>query len=210
MRRYGDRMQVRGRRLRFTAVLAIVVLALTGFSRGHGHSHSRHSRGGGGGGGCSSSHQDHDSSSSTSGGGSSYDDSYGDTDDDDSYGGSSTTSGSTSGGYYNRRRTHRPTATPSGGSSGTTLREGTAKLISCATEKRPYATVEITNPNNRKATFQAWVTFYNAVDTSVAGSQSPEVSVPAKGKATVRVPLTETLLPAVDHCEAAEEAQLSS
>ncbi|MEU0596763.1 hypothetical protein ABZ484_00630 [Streptomyces sp. NPDC006393] len=198
-------MQVRGRRLRFTAVLAIVVLALTGFSRGHGHSHSHHS--GGGGGGCSSSHQDHDSSSSTSGGGSSYDDSYGDTDDDDSYG-SSTTSGSTSGGYYNRRRT--PTSTPSGGSNGTTLREGTAKLISCATEKRPYATVEITNPNSRTATFQARVTFYNAVDTNVASSQSPEVSVPAKGKVTVRVPLTETLLASVDHCEADPEAQLRS
>lgn len=203
-------MQVRGRRLRFTAVLATVVLALTGFSRGHGHSHSRHS--GGGGGGCSSSHQDHDSStSSTSGGGSSYDDSYGDTNDDDAYGSSTTSgSGSTSGGSYNRRPTHHPTSTPSGGGSATTLRQGTAKLISCATEKRPYATVEITNPNNRRATFQAWVTFYNAVGNTVAGVQSPELSVPAKGKATVRVPVTETLLPAIDHCETAEEADLSS
>ncbi|WP_030165177.1 hypothetical protein [Streptomyces sp. NRRL S-813] len=196
-------MQVRGRRLRFTAVLAIVVLALTGFSRGHGHGHSHHSSGGGGG-GCSSSHQDHDSSSSSTSGGGSYDDSSGDS-DDDSYG-----SSSTSGGSYNRRRTYDPTPTPSGGSSGTTLTAGTAKLISCATEKRPYATVEITNPNNRKATFQAWVTFYDADGAFLVSDTSPEVSVPAKGKATTRVPLDKSFVPAVDHCEADEEAQLRS
>ncbi|MGW0081124.1 hypothetical protein [Streptomyces sp. NPDC003393] len=213
-------MQVRGRRLRFTAVLAIVVLALTGFSRGHGHSH--HS--GGGGGGCSSSHQDHDSSSSTtSGGGSSYDDSYDDPYGDssgDSYGDpsgdsyddtyGSSTSGGTSGGSYDRRRTHRPTSTPSGGSSGTALKSGTVKLISCATEKRPYATVEITNPNNRTATFLAWVTFYDADGAFLVSDTSSEVSVPAKGKATTRVPLGTNFLPAVDHCEADEEAQLGS
>ncbi|GHE75296.1 hypothetical protein GCM10014715_32760 [Streptomyces spiralis] len=198
-------MQVRGRRLRFTAVLAIVVLALTGFSRGHGHGHSHHSSGGGGG-GCSSSHQDHDSSSSSTSGGGSYDDSSGDS-DDDSYG--SSTSGGTSGGSYNRP-THRPTSTPSGGSSGTTLTAGTAKLISCATEKRPYATVEITNPNNRKATFQAWVTFYDADGAFLVSDTSPEVSVPARGKATTRVPLDKSFVPAVDHCEADEEAQLRS
>ncbi|MGW5196599.1 hypothetical protein [Streptomyces spiralis] len=195
-------MQVRGRRLRFTAVLAIVVLALTGFSRGHGHSHGHSHHSGGGGGGCSSSHQDHDSSSSTSGGGS-YDDSSGDS-DDDSYG-----SSSTSGGSYNRRTRH-PTPTPSGASSGTTLTAGTAKLISCATGKRPYATVEITNPNNRKATFQAWVTFYDADGAFLVSDTSPEVSVPAEGKATTRVPLDKSFLPAVDHCEADEEAQLRS
>ncbi|WAZ22391.1 hypothetical protein STRCI_003643 [Streptomyces cinnabarinus] len=53
-------MDLRGRKLKFTAVTAMVVLALTGFSSGRGH-------GGGGdgdsGGGCSSSSQNHDSSS---------------------------------------------------------------------------------------------------------------------------------------------------
>ncbi|GLW50937.1 hypothetical protein Stsp02_65980 [Streptomyces sp. NBRC 14336] len=53
-------MDLRGRKLKFTAVTALVVLSLTGFSSGRGHG------GGDGdsGGGCSSSSQNHDSSSS--------------------------------------------------------------------------------------------------------------------------------------------------
>src|SRR3954467_4160314 len=62
-------MHLRGRRLKFTAVLAFVVLALTGFT-GHRTGKSRSPSGHGGtshssGGGCSSSAQDHDSSSSS-------------------------------------------------------------------------------------------------------------------------------------------------
>ncbi|MFE1879735.1 hypothetical protein [Streptomyces diastatochromogenes] len=191
-------MQTRTRALKFTAVLTLVVLSLTGFSTGRHH--SRH--GSGGGGGCSSSHQDHDSSSSTSGGGS-YDDS-----DDDSYGSSGTsTSGSTSGGYHTRRPTHRATSTPSGG-SGKRLEDGTAKLISCATEKKPYATVEITNPNNREAEFQARVTFYDDEGTEILDNASYTVTVPAKGKATTQVTVGERLLLKVDHCEAHPEAQV--
>jgi hypothetical protein len=56
-------MHSRGRVLRFTAVTATVVLALTGFSSGHkssGRHKSSHSDSDGGG-GCSSSSQDHDS-----------------------------------------------------------------------------------------------------------------------------------------------------
>ncbi|MFF3347430.1 hypothetical protein [Streptomyces sp. NPDC002779] len=55
-------MDLRGRRLKYAAVTAMVVLALTGFSSGRGTGGS----GGDGdsGGGCSSSGQDHDSSSS--------------------------------------------------------------------------------------------------------------------------------------------------
>ncbi|MGW2740896.1 hypothetical protein [Streptomyces sp. NPDC001450] len=189
-------MRTRGRTLKFTAVLTFVVLSLTGFSTGRHH--SRHS-GGGGGGGCSSSHQDHDSSSSsTSGGGS----------DDDSYGSSGTsTSGSTSGGYYTRRPTHRATSTPSGG-SGKRLEDGTAKLISCATEKKPYATVEITNPNNREAEFQARVTFYDDEGTEVLDNASYTVTVPAKGRATTQVTVGERLRLKVDHCQAHPEAQV--
>lgn len=68
-------MDLRGRKLKFAAVTALVVLSLTGFSSGRGNGGS----GGDGdsGGGCSSSGQDHDSSSSR------YDD-----DDDVSSGGS--------------------------------------------------------------------------------------------------------------------------
>ncbi|MFE6285777.1 hypothetical protein [Streptomyces sp. NPDC057877] len=54
-------MQIRGSALRLTAVSALVVLTLTGFSTGRS---SGGSGGGDGGGGCSSSGQDHDSSSS--------------------------------------------------------------------------------------------------------------------------------------------------
>ncbi|GAA2247522.1 hypothetical protein GCM10010415_02110 [Streptomyces atrovirens] len=71
-------MDPRGNTLKLTAVSALVVLTLTGFSTGRGH-------GGGsddGGGGCSSSSQDHDSSSGSGGG------SYRDHDDDDDTSGS--------------------------------------------------------------------------------------------------------------------------
>ncbi|MFE7232165.1 hypothetical protein ACFY3J_11570 [Streptomyces sp. NPDC001231] len=190
-------MQTRGRRIRFTVVSAVVVLALTGFSQGHGHGRSRHS--GGGGGGCSNSHQDHDSSTSSgSYGGSSsgsYGGSYGDSDDD---GGTSGT-----GGTYNRRPGYRSTPTsPSGTGRSRGLRDATVRLISCATRKKPYATVEVTNPNDSRADFQAWVTFYNTGGTQLLKNSSPVVPVPAKGKATTEVPLGEPFLSSADHCEA--------
>jgi hypothetical protein len=197
-------MQKRGRRLKFTAVLAMVVLALTGFSTGrHGSSKSRHSSGGGGG-GCSSSSQNHDSSSTSSGGSySSGSTTSGSSDDyDDSYGDSTSTSssGSSSGSSYNRRPNHR--STPSSSSTGkSTLEDGTAKLISCATKKKPYATVEVTNPNSRKATFWTSVTFKDDADIWITDEYA-EVSVPAKGKATVRVNVGGSgLVDSVDHCE---------
>ncbi|MEV0177384.1 hypothetical protein AB0I00_40590 [Streptomyces sp. NPDC050803] len=63
-------MDLRGRKLKFTAVTALVVLALTGFSSGRGHGGSSGDSDSGG--GCSSSSQNHDSSS-------------GSRDDDDDY-----------------------------------------------------------------------------------------------------------------------------
>ncbi|MFF7976808.1 hypothetical protein [Streptomyces sp. NPDC007905] len=188
-------MQSRTRALKFTAVLSFVVLSLTGFSTGRHH--SRH--GGAGGGGCSSSHQDHDSSSSSTSGGGSYDDS-----DEASYG-SSGTSGSTGGGYhYTRRPTHRATSTPSGGGSKP-LRDGTAKLISCATEKKPYATVEVTNPNDRKGTFSVDVSFRDGSDAE-ADYGYTYVTVPAKGRATVRVKPDSGNADLIDHCRVEPEA----
>ncbi|MCM1969906.1 hypothetical protein [Streptomyces sp. G1] len=53
-------MDLRGRKLKFTAVAVLVVLSLTGFSSGRGHGGSGD---GDSGGGCSSSSQNHDSSS---------------------------------------------------------------------------------------------------------------------------------------------------
>ncbi|MGW2897883.1 hypothetical protein ACWDAO_25620 [Streptomyces sp. NPDC001212] len=185
-------MQTRGRRIRFAVVSAVVVLALTGFSQGHGHGRSRHS--GGGGGGCSNSHQDHDSSTSSGSYGGSSSDSYGDSDDD---GGTSGT-----GGTYNRRPGYRSTPTsPSVTGRSRDLRDATVRLISCATRGKPYATVEITNPNDSKADFQAWVTFYDTGGTQLLKNSSPVVPVPAKGRATTEVPLGETFRSSADHCE---------
>ncbi|MDV9172172.1 hypothetical protein R6V09_18905 [Streptomyces sp. W16] len=181
-------MQTRGRRLRFTAVLALTVLTLTGFSTGRHHSSSsRHGHGsGGGGGGCSSSSQDHDTSTSSTSGGSS--------------GGSS----------YTRRPNYRstPDSTASSGSGTSSLLDGTANLVSCATAKRRYATVEVSNPNSRRAGFAVHVTFLDAENTEVDYNLAG-VQVPAKGKATVRVPVGDTSTP-VDHCEVDREADVSS
>lgn len=62
-------MNPRGNTLKLTAVSALVVLTLTGFSTGRGSGGD-----GGGGGGCSSSDQNHDSSSSGGGSHRDYDD----------------------------------------------------------------------------------------------------------------------------------------
>ena len=106
-------MNSRGNTLKLTAVSALVVLTLTGFSTGRSSGGS-----GDGGGGCSSSSQNHDSSSSHR-------------DDDDDY---DAGSGGTGG---------------SGGNASTSLRDATVELVTCASQKTPYATVEVTNPNAR-------------------------------------------------------------
>ncbi|MGA5359797.1 hypothetical protein [Streptomyces purpurascens] len=198
-------MQIRGRRLKFTAVLVLVVLALTGFSTGRGRGGSHGHGGGSGGGGCSSSSQDHDSSrSSTSGGGyggGSYDS------DDDSYG-SSGSGGSGGGSSYTRRPNYGSTPTSSAGSgSRKALRDGTAKLVSCATPARPYATVEVSNPNGREADFSVSVTFEDAQGVTVIDRYG-DVTVPANGKATVDVQVGggTGLADSVDHCEVDRQA----
>jgi hypothetical protein len=196
-------MDSRGSTLKLTAVLALVVLALTGFSSGR-HGHGKSSRGSGGG-GCSSSSQNHGGSStssgSTSGGGSAG--SYRSDDDDPTYG--SSTSGGGSG--YNRRPGYRSTPTSSSTGSGTALKAGTAKLVSCATASTPYATVEIANPNKRSTDFQAWVTFYDTGGTLLFRTQSDMVTVPAKSKAKTEVKLGERFLASVDHCQVDQQVE---
>ena len=198
-------MQTRGRKLRYTAVLVLVVLALTGFSSGRGRGGSHGHRGGGG--GCSSSSQDHDSSrSSTSSGGSygsssSSGGSYGS--DDDDYG-----SSSSGGNSYTRRPNYGSTPTSSSGSgSGKALKDGTARLVRCATPAAPYATVEVRNPNGRKADFSVSVTFEDAQGITVV-SRYGDVTVPANGTATVdvRVGGGAGLADSVDHCEVDRQA----
>lgn len=70
--------------------------------------------------------------------------------------------------------------------------------MSCATAKKPYATVEVGNPNSRKATFSVDVTFEDAQDNEVDYNYT-DVKVPANGKATVRVRFLGSSTP-VDHC----------
>ncbi|MGW4885324.1 hypothetical protein [Streptomyces murinus] len=207
-------MPTRTRALKFTAVLTFVVLSLTGFSRGghasHGHSYG-HGHGSGGGGGCSSSHQDHDtssssSSSSTSGGGS-YDDTG-----DDSYvsgGTASTSTTGATGGTYRHRPTHDTTpSASSGGGSG--LQDGRVTLISCASAKKPYATVELTNPNGRKATFGVEVSFQDRDDTELDFNYK-DVTVPANGTVRAEIAYDAGYSPDLpDHCEVEPRADVES
>ncbi|MDQ1046449.1 hypothetical protein [Streptomyces sp. V4I2] len=159
-------MQLRGSRLKFTAVAVLVVLSLTGFSSGRGHGSS--SSGGSSssdGGGCSSSGQDHDSSSSSTSGGGTYRD-Y-DDDDDDDYGSSGSSSG---------------------GSTSTAPADAEVELVSCVTEADAYATVEVTNPNSVGHYFTVTVRFLDA-DSQQVDVQSVDEFVAANDKAKVQVPL---------------------
>ena len=172
-------MTTRGRALRYTAISALVVLSLTGFSTGrHGHG------GDGSGGGCSSSGQDHDGSSSTSGGGDAY------KDDDDTYG----TGGS---GHHEDDDTY---GDDSGGGSGEA--EGAVlNLITCVRVDQPLSTVEVSNPNAVERTFPVTVLFKDADGTTI-DEGTEEVTVPADGVSAVRVPFDGSGIP--DHCEVTE------
>ncbi|MFI0960569.1 hypothetical protein ACH4S8_03965 [Streptomyces sp. NPDC021080] len=195
-------MYTRGRRLKFTAVSAMVVLALTGFSSGRGHGSRSHH--GDGGGGCSSSGQDHDGSSASSGG-SSGGDPYGSSssgssgsDADDS----GTATGGSGGATHRPRSTGRstPTASPSG-DTARPLKDGTAVLRHCASTDDPYATVEVRNPNGREGLFTVGISFKDAHGFTMIKT-SDQVSVPAKDKATVRVPVAGAgHVDEIDHCE---------
>ncbi|MFJ4711421.1 hypothetical protein [Streptomyces sp. NPDC088785] len=191
----------RGRRgWKLTAVAALVVLALTGFSRGHGRHHSS----GGGGGGCSSSSQDHDSSSHSTSGGSTYDSS---TYDGSTYGGSTPDDDDDPVAVPTVR--HRNRSTPSATAGGTALQEGTARLLGCADATRPWSTVEVTNPNGRAVTYTVSTTYFDDADRRIQ-EKTARVRVPARGKAVAKVPVDTRaeVLDRVDHCEADPEALL--
>ncbi|PZG81731.1 hypothetical protein C1I97_35655 [Streptomyces sp. NTH33] len=194
-------MQSRGRTLRFAVVSASVVLCLTGFTTGRGHGHGHHGGSGGsssgGGGGCSSSSQDHDSSSSSSGGGVYKDDGQG-----DSYGGS--------GSNRDRYDGDNDDSYGSGSGSGTSEPDSQnvmVKLLSCATKKKPYATVEVTSLNaTTEGRFAVTVSFRDARGIKIV-SAVEEADVPANGKVTVRVPVPgRDRIARVDHCDLDPEA----
>ncbi|MFI9467612.1 hypothetical protein ACIHBQ_09085 [Streptomyces sp. NPDC052492] len=172
-------MTSRGKTLRLTAVSALVVLALTGFSTGRGHGHGS---GGDGGGGCSSSGQNHDSSGS---GGGSHRDYYDDDDDDYDYG--------DSGGSGGVDTTASPDA-------------ATVTLVDCASEETPYATVEVGNSDTVDGTFTVTVDFVDAGGATLV-SRTQEVTVPAGGTTPVRIAVDDAeSLPLIDECDVASFA----
>ncbi|MER7743616.1 hypothetical protein ABTX34_35920 [Streptomyces sp. NPDC096538] len=164
-------MTSRGKTLRLTAVSALVVLALTGFSTGRGHG-----SGGDGEGGCSSSSQNHDSSSS--GGGSHRD--YYDDDDDDDYG--------DSGGSGGVDTTASPDA-------------AMVTLVDCASQETPYATVEVANSGTVEGTFTVTVDFLDAAGASlVSRTQEVTVPAGGSTPARIAVDDAESV-PLIDECD---------
>ncbi|MFJ9664428.1 hypothetical protein ACIRPP_07370 [Streptomyces sp. NPDC101219] len=174
-------MRLRGNTLRLTAVSALVVLTLTGFSTG------RHRGGdGGGGGGCSSSSQNHDSSPKSGG--------YHRDDDDDDYDYGSSGSDSTGG--------SDATATAT-----STLTDATVELLKCASKSARHATVRVTNPNLSDGSFTVRVVFENRAGVRITTGRQ-QVDVPADDSVTVRVPVGGDAKRAarVAHCEPEPEA----
>ncbi|WP_369244346.1 hypothetical protein [Streptomyces sp. R41] len=81
------------------------------------------------------------------------------------------------------------------------MKDGTAVLIHCASTDDPYATVEVSNPNGREGLFTAKISFKNEHGFTIIDT-GDQVSVPAKDKATVRVPVASTgRVDEIDHCE---------
>ncbi|WP_077800137.1 hypothetical protein [Streptomyces sp. JHA26] len=178
-------MTTRGRALRFTAVSALVVLSLTGFTAGRGHGHGHGSDDGGG--GCSSSSQDHDSSSSSS--------------DGDVYKDDGSSGSGTSGGYGDGRSHYDDDDDDDGGSgdSSGALQAATVELVSCATADDPYATVEVTNPNDVEYTFAVTVFFKDGGDVTLDDARQ-ETTVPAGSTSRVRLAF-DAPGEVADHCE---------
>ncbi|MFF5158832.1 hypothetical protein ACFY3N_21875 [Streptomyces sp. NPDC000348] len=170
-------MHPRGNTLRLTAVSALVVLTLTGFSTGRGHG-----GGDGGGGGCSSSGQNHDSSSS--GGGS-----HRDYDDDDDY-------GSGSGGDHGSDGD----AGDSGGSASSSEQGALVSLVDCASKETPYATVEVTNQNTADGVFTVTVRFEDETGAEVL-TRSQDVAVPGTGTVPIRVEIGDEDVTRIAACE---------
>ncbi|MFJ9011772.1 hypothetical protein [Streptomyces canus] len=88
-----------------------------------------------------------------------------------------------------------------------TLQDGTALVVSCATKAVPYATVEVSNPNSRQATFEVEFAFAEAAGKALS-SQTKRVTVPARGTSNVQVKASPSLLAELDHCQVEPEADL--
>jgi len=155
------------RQLKLIAAVAVVLVALSGFSPGRRGSSHHHS----GGGGCSSSNSSSHNSSS------SYDD------DDDS--GSSYDKGYNDG-YRRGNRydtTPNPTRSSTGGSSTPT---GTIEECAAQGGGRPVAVVSVQNPNGGRKTYTVKVDFRDATG-GVVDSGSATAGVSGNGTESVDV-----------------------
>ncbi|MEV7678620.1 hypothetical protein AB0O64_08685 [Streptomyces sp. NPDC088341] len=157
------------RRMRFAAVLVVVVLALTGFSSGKGKSKGSSGGGGGGGGGGCSSSKKSNGGYVGAGAGSDYDSDY---DSGDDYNGSS--SGSTADPYA---------------TSSDTVRARVVTCVRKASGKRKavtYATVRVEAPTGTTGVYEIDVDFKDASGT-VVDSADTEVTLESGESKTLRI-----------------------
>ncbi|WP_070020696.1 hypothetical protein [Streptomyces nanshensis] len=159
------------RHLRLIAAVAVVLVALSGFSpgrKGGGRSHSHSS-----GGGCSSSSTSSHNSHSGSG-------SYDGTSDDRSYG-----SGD---GYRNSRRYNHTTGTTTGSRNGTTDASPSGTVTRCAAQSgsEAKAVVDVRNPNRVGKSYRVTVVFLDASGATV-DSGTAEVRVGSRATQSVDV-----------------------
>lgn len=87
------------------------------------------------------------------------------------------------------------------------LQDGSAVLVSCATKATPYATVEVSNPNSRQATFEVEFSFTDASGGTLS-SGDKQISVSARGTSRIQVPASRAVLAKLDHCLVEPEADL--
>ncbi|MFG2120733.1 hypothetical protein [Streptomyces sp. NPDC048710] len=95
-----------------------------------------------------------------------------------------------------------------GGGNGY-IEAATVKLVSCATRKKPYATVEVTNPNDTSATFSVTV-YYKDKRSKFIDYDDLDVTVPANGRQTARIPFNKAYFARLDHCEPQSNATVVS
>ncbi|WP_405557520.1 hypothetical protein OIE52_23095 [Streptomyces canus] len=118
---------------------------------------------------------------------------------------------SDSGGGCSSSRQNHDSYTPRTTSTrrSSTLQDGTARVVSCATKATPYTTVEVTNPNSRQATFEVELSF---TDTSgrTLSSADKRITVPARGTSKMQVQASGAVLAKLDRCWVEPEADVVS
>ncbi|WP_328782074.1 hypothetical protein OHT68_26495 [Streptomyces canus] len=118
---------------------------------------------------------------------------------------------SDSGGGCSSSRQNHDSYTPRTTSTrrSSTLQDGTARVVSCATKATPYTTVEVTNPNSSQATFEVELSF---TDTSgrTLSSADKRITVPARGTSKMQVQASGAVLAKLDRCWVEPEADVVS